>query len=263
MREEVPAWPPGASRSTTMVRRPSEAPSPAAARPDGPAPTTTLSYSAAPASFQPRSSATRRSWGLITVLPFSKRMMGQSPSSGNGPAPHCSAASGASGATHRSRPGCAPGSGGADALGVRPLAEHDRARRTVLGREALQAVRPGHAVRGQLAHLCGHLGCRGGDLVVVARLEAPTRDGSAARNPTGYAVPITMDTSPKMSPGARCPSTLSTPSTALTASIRPSSTAYRDGSSPSCAAYSPGCKATSAAPVQDVTCSPHRVRRTP
>ena len=101
MRDEVPAWPPGASRSMTIVRRPSEAPYTAAARPDGPAPTTTVSYSAAAASVpSPRSSATRRSWGLTTVLPPTKRMIGQSPSSGSGP-PHCSAASGASGVTQR------------------------------------------------------------------------------------------------------------------------------------------------------------------
>ena len=43
MREEVPAWPPGASRSTTIVLRPSEAPYTAAARPEAPAPTTTVS----------------------------------------------------------------------------------------------------------------------------------------------------------------------------------------------------------------------------
>ena len=46
MRDEVPAWPPGASRSTTMVRSPSDAPYTAAARPAGPAPTITVSYSA-------------------------------------------------------------------------------------------------------------------------------------------------------------------------------------------------------------------------
>src|SRR5204863_123542 len=38
MRDEVPAWPPGASLSTTIVRRPSEAPYTAAARPAGPPP---------------------------------------------------------------------------------------------------------------------------------------------------------------------------------------------------------------------------------
>ncbi len=43
----MPAWPPGASRSITIVRRPSDAPYTAAASPAGPAPTMTVSYSAA------------------------------------------------------------------------------------------------------------------------------------------------------------------------------------------------------------------------
>ena len=101
MRVEVPAWPPGASRSTTIVRSPSDAPYTAAARPDGPAPTMTVSYSEAAASVpSPSSSAMRRSWGFTTVLPPTRRMIGQSSSSGIGP-PHTSAASGDSGLTHR------------------------------------------------------------------------------------------------------------------------------------------------------------------
>ena len=43
MRDEVPAWPPTATPSTAIVRSPSEAPYTAAARPAGPAPTTTRS----------------------------------------------------------------------------------------------------------------------------------------------------------------------------------------------------------------------------
>ena len=43
MRDEVSAWPPGASRSMTRVRKPSDAPYTAAARPAGPAPTMTVS----------------------------------------------------------------------------------------------------------------------------------------------------------------------------------------------------------------------------
>ena len=41
IRDEVPAWPPVACRSSTAVRRPSEAPYTPAPRPAGPAPTTT------------------------------------------------------------------------------------------------------------------------------------------------------------------------------------------------------------------------------
>ena len=93
-----PAWPPGASRSITIVRRPSDAPYTAAASPAGPAPTITVSYSAATGSVaRPSSSATRRSCGRTTVLPSTTRIAGQSPSAGNGPCHHCSAASGASG----------------------------------------------------------------------------------------------------------------------------------------------------------------------
>src|SRR2546425_661026 len=41
----VPAWPPGATASIAMVRRPSDAAYTAAARPAGPAPTMVRSYS--------------------------------------------------------------------------------------------------------------------------------------------------------------------------------------------------------------------------
>ena len=79
---------PGASRSTTIVRRPSDAPYTAAARPAGPAPTITVSYSAAAGSVpRPSSSATRRSCGRTTVLPSTTRIAGRSPSAGSGP-PH-------------------------------------------------------------------------------------------------------------------------------------------------------------------------------
>ena len=61
MRDDVPAWPPGASRSTTIVLRPSDAPYTAAAIPAGPPPTITVSYSRRSASVaRLSSSATRR-----------------------------------------------------------------------------------------------------------------------------------------------------------------------------------------------------------
>ena len=100
MRDEVPAWPPGASRSTTMVRSPSDAPYTAAARPAGPAPTITVSYSASAGSvLSPSSSATRLIRGLTTVLPLTTRITGQSSSGGSGP-PHSSSASGVSEVIH-------------------------------------------------------------------------------------------------------------------------------------------------------------------
>ena len=68
-------------------------------QPGGPAPTITVSYSAAAGSVaRPSSSATWRSCGRTTVLPSTARIAGQSSSGGSGP-PHCSAASGASGST--------------------------------------------------------------------------------------------------------------------------------------------------------------------
>ena len=171
MREEVPAWPPGASRSMTMVRRPSEAPYTAAARPDGPAPTTTVSYSAAAASVpSPRSSATRRSWGLTTVLPPSKRMTGQSPSSGSGP-PHCSAASGASGVTQRyeiwlrSRKWRSSAHCASARCRTRRRAAGAARRRCPAGRAARPCGRP-RARRPR-----GHVRRHRGDRVVVARLQ--------------------------------------------------------------------------------------------
>ena len=45
MRDDVPAWPPGASRSINSVRNRAEAPYTAAARPPGPPPMTIVSYS--------------------------------------------------------------------------------------------------------------------------------------------------------------------------------------------------------------------------
>src|SRR3954451_1891228 len=76
-----------------------DAPYTAAARPAGPAPTMTVSYSAAAGSVgMSRSSATRRGCGRITVLPPMTRIAGRSPSAGRGP-PQRSAAPEASGAS--------------------------------------------------------------------------------------------------------------------------------------------------------------------
>src|SRR5919201_5636873 len=61
MLDDVPAWPPGASRSTTIVRSPSDAPYTAAASPAGPPPTITVSYSAASGSV-PRPSSSAELW---------------------------------------------------------------------------------------------------------------------------------------------------------------------------------------------------------
>ena len=57
------------------------------------------------------------------------------------------------------------------ALGVRAPAEHDGARRVLLGRDALQAVRPAHALRREPSDLATDVRRRRGDGVVVARLE--------------------------------------------------------------------------------------------
>jgi hypothetical protein len=61
----------------TIVPRPSDAPYTAAANPAGPAPTMTVSYSAASGSvWTSSSSATRRSCGRTTVLPLTIRRAG-------------------------------------------------------------------------------------------------------------------------------------------------------------------------------------------
>ena len=87
----------------------------------------------------------------------------------------------------------------------------------------------------------------GGDRVVVVRLDRITRDGSAARNPTGNTVPSVIGTSPISSPGLRSPTTRGIPSTSFTTSIWPSSKANSARPSPSCAAYSPAARLMSAA----------------
>ncbi len=74
-----------------------------------------------------------------------------------------------------------------------------------------------------------------------------TRVRSAARKPTGKTVPSAIGTSPNRSPGLRSPTTFGTPSTDLTASMRPSMTANSARSAPSWAAYSPSSRTTSAA----------------
>ena len=178
----MPAWPPGASRSITIVRSPSDAPYTAAARPAGPAPTITVSYSAAAACVaSPSSSATRRSSGRVTVLPSTTRSTGSSSSAGSGP-PHCSAASGASGVIHAER----------DLVAVEEPAQlartrasqrcptHDRPRRRRVGRDALQAADPLARERAELDADLGRLGARSrGSRCASSRM---SRAGSAARN---------------------------------------------------------------------------------
>ena len=70
MSEEVPAWPPTADCSTTIVESPSEEAYTAAARPLGPAPTTTTSYtrSAGSGVMSPKASAISRSVGSTSVV---------------------------------------------------------------------------------------------------------------------------------------------------------------------------------------------------
>ena len=97
MREDVPAWPPGASRSTTIVRSPSDAPYTAAARPAGPPPMIIVSYSTSRALVcNPSSRATSRVLGLVATVPSASRSTGQSASPGGAPC-HMSASCGASG----------------------------------------------------------------------------------------------------------------------------------------------------------------------
>ncbi len=77
MRDEVPACPPGASRSMTSVRSPSDAPYTAAARPAGPPPTISVSYSGSrTAVCSPSRPARRRKLGCVITVPSARRMHG-------------------------------------------------------------------------------------------------------------------------------------------------------------------------------------------
>ena len=87
----------GASRSTAIVRSPSDAPYTAAARPAGPAPMITVSYSAAVGSVgMSRSSATRRSCGWQDGLAVHDANGGEV-AFGRSPRGHCSTSAGTSG----------------------------------------------------------------------------------------------------------------------------------------------------------------------
>ena len=73
MRDDVSAWPPGASRSITSVRSPSDAPYTAAASPAGPPPRMMVSYSSARALVcRPSRCATSRFCARSSVLPSSQ-----------------------------------------------------------------------------------------------------------------------------------------------------------------------------------------------
>ena len=181
MRDDVPAWPPGASRSTTSVRSPSEAPYTAAASPAGPAPTITVSYSASAGSVaRPSSSATRRSCGPDHGLAGDARgSPARSSSGGQRAAPRLGGAPASSGVIHVNDDLVAVEE--VPQLGARrvpALPDHDRARRRRFGGEALQAARPADPVAGEPA-----------DLDRDARARRPRRRGSRAARAASRATP--------------------------------------------------------------------------
>src|SRR5262249_8283253 len=157
------------------------------ARPAGPAPTITVSYSAAAGSVvRSRSSATRRSCGRTAGSPFPTRTAGRALSAGRR-ARQCPAAAGAAprrhpepgrvaagGRPHRGGRGrgfllCGGGRGGRPHAegGVwggeeppppgggapPPMAEDDRPERGGCGRAGLQPFRPSEPIGGQEGHL--------------------------------------------------------------------------------------------------------------
>ena len=186
MRDDVPAWPPGASRSTTSVRSPSEAPYTAAASPAGPAPTITVSYSASAGSVvSPSRSATCRSSGRMTVSPATHWIAGQSCSGGNGPSQYCDEL-GLVGRDPLERDLIAVEK--VPELGARrvpALPDHHRARRRRRGGEPGQASRPPDPVPGQLADLDRHARSGGRDGVVVVGREPHHARGLGSAKPNG------------------------------------------------------------------------------
>ena len=152
------------------------------------------------------------------------------------------------------------------ARGVPAMAEDDRPGRRRSAADALQAAGPADPVARQLA-----------DPLPRPRARPPRRRGSRAARSASRATPrlrgsragkthARARSAPRRRRrrAARSPTTRSTPSTSLTASIRPSSTPNSARSSPSCAAYSPGMSAMSAATRQRRSHSAGReVRRTP
>ena len=162
--------PPARPRSCS---RPSDAPYTAAAKPAGPAPTITVSYSAATGSV-PRSSssATLRWCGRITVLSSITRIAGKSSWAGRGP-PHRSAASGVLGVSHlkviwlRSRKRRSSAQDGIPAM-----PDHDRARRRRLCRDALQPSRSAHPVGRPAGRLLCDVGHHRRNSVIVVNLDA-------------------------------------------------------------------------------------------
>ena len=169
----MPACPPGASRSITIVRRRSEALCTAAASPAGPAPTITVSYSAASGSVSSSSSsATRRSCGRTTVLPPTTRIAGRSSSGGSGAAPLLDRVV---------RVGLEPGEGDLVAVEEAPqvgarsvpaIADDDRPRRRWLRSDARQPARAAHPIARERPDGLDEPRLLGGDRVVVVRLDA-------------------------------------------------------------------------------------------
>jgi hypothetical protein len=166
----VPAWPPGASRSITSVRRPSEAPYTAAASPAGPPPITTASYSASRGRVcRPSRSASVRRVGRDNSVSSARRTAGRLATAGSSPR-QAPPALGASGRTQscaiwlRARKAAQRAAGRIPAV----AADGDLGL-GCLRRHALQAA---DALARQRTELLGDLGRRRGDGEILVRLDA-------------------------------------------------------------------------------------------
>ena len=168
----MPAWPPGASRSTTIVRSPSEAPYTAAASPAGPAPTMTVSYSAADGlGAEPEElgdAAKLRPHDGLAVHDADHRAVVVG---GERAAP---ALRGVRRVGHEPLEADLVPLQEAPQLGagrVPAVAEDERPWRRLRGRDARQAVRAADPVRGQSPDLRRDVRRDGGECVIVVRLE--------------------------------------------------------------------------------------------
>ena len=224
MRDDVPAWPPGASRSTTIVRSPSDAPYTAAARPAGPPPMITVSYSV----------AARRCLQAERARPGRAPSVERAPCRRPGAAPgNRSSVGGGSGPARRQlgrvgrqpvewKSGCARGTGATSRRRRPSGADHHHARLGRLGRDALQ---PSDAARAP-----ARPPSRRRPATTPRRRSTAGVDAQHARRlrsavAAGNVVPSAIGTSPKIVPGSRQPSVRSTPSNILTTSILPERTA--------------------------------------
>ena len=205
MRVDVPAWPPVASRSTSSVRSPSEAPYTAAARPVGPPPddheVVGVALRARPAGRPPRRA--RDCVGLVRMRPSGSSTTEQSAAAA------IAACEVGPGRDPRRRPGSAHSkrtwlrerkSRRSWHVRVVRAADHDRAG---AARSAAWVSRP--STRSWMPRdqpLLERAPSRARAGRTAARSKRATRIGVAARAPAKNGAPNTIGSSPSQSPGS-------------------------------------------------------------